>query len=206
MTPTGTRSRSSGPSEAGRVRSTSGRAGRDSMRRRAEQARFERAGDSHGLGPDFVLGSRILEDLRGTGFIRARTNGSANNLPVDFTLLTGSFAFQGSAGAPPSRGAACAALSASGTDAFKAPGALTGGDFGGTYTSSANSTGVVLDLVQIRSVSLVVVRGCSGQCPVAAGSDLSSLQEVSTAVGAYWGLAPARSARYVRVMGSTVSL
>lgn len=156
--------------------------------------------------PDFVMGSRILEDTGGTGFVRAKTNGSANNLAVDFTLLTGSFAFHGSAGAPPSRGAPCAAVTAGGMDAFKAPCALTSGDFGGAFTAGANATGVVIDLGQIRSLSLVVVRGCSGQCPVAAGSDLSSLQEVSTVAGEYWGLAPARSARYVRVMGSSVSL
>jgi hypothetical protein len=112
----------------------------------------------------------------------------------------------GAAGAPPSRSAPCAAVSASGTDAFKAPCALTSGDFGGTYTAGTNSTGVVIDLGQIRSLALVVVRGCSGQCPVAIGSDLSALQEVSTAAGEYWALAPARSARYVRVMGSNVSL
>jgi hypothetical protein len=64
----------------------------------------------------------------------------------------------------------------------------------------------VIDLGQVRSVSLVVVRGCSGQCPVAVGSDVNALQDVGTVAGEYWGLAPARSARYVRITGSSVSL
>jgi hypothetical protein len=156
------------------------------------------------LGADAAVDSRILEDLRGTAFVGARTTSSAGGLAVAFTFVSGAIGFEGLAGPAPSRGASCAAVTAGASDAFKTPCSLTSGDFGGAYTSGAAPTGVLIDLGEVRSIYLVVVRGCSGQCSIAAGADPSALRDAGSISGEYGALtvSPARSVRYVRVTGS----
>jgi len=151
-----------------------------------------------------TVDARILEDMQGTALVGVRTTGSASSTTVDLTFVSGSIPFNGPAGQPPSRGAACAAVTAASTESFKTPCTLTNGDYGNTYVSGAAPTGVVVDLGKLQSVSLVVVRGCAGQCTIAVGGDLSALQDAGSVSGDYAALAvsPARSARYVRVTGS----
>jgi hypothetical protein len=95
-------------------------------------------------------------------------------------------------------------VTAAAAETLKTPCTLTNGDFGNTYASGAAPTGVVVDLGKLQPVSLVVVRGCAGQCMIAVGGDLSALQDAGSVSGDYAALAvsPARSARYVRVTGS----
>jgi hypothetical protein len=155
-------------------------------------------------GADSVVDSRILEDLRGTAHIEARTSGSSGGLAVDFTFVSGSIPFQGPAGPPPSRGASCAAVTASGTDVFKTPCTLTSGDFNSSYVSGASSNGVVIDLGTDRAVSLMVARGCSVQCRISLSSDLMAWSDAGSLSGEY-ATAPItlnRSARYIRLSGA----
>lgn len=156
------------------------------------------------LGATANLDARILEDLRGTAVVGVRTTGSASSTTVDFTFVSASLPFAGSAGSPPSRGASCAPVTAGATEAFKTPCTLTSGDFSSRYVSGAAPTGVVIDLGGLHSISLVVVRGCSSQCAIAAGAELSALSDAGQVSGDYAALtlSPARSARYIRVQGS----
>lgn len=153
------------------------------------------------VGPDMVLDARILEDLRGTALVGHRTSTSANSLAVDLTFLSAAIAFQGRAGPPPSRGAPCAGVTASATDAFKSPCTVTSGDFGSSSISGATSTGVVIDMGIDRPVSLLVVRGCTAQCRISVSSELTAWSEAGSVSGDY-GTAPItlnRSARYIRL-------
>jgi len=139
-------------------------------------------------------------------FVRvvARASSPASGTTVDFTYLSGSVKVPGNAGAPVSRGAACAAVTASGIGPFNAACSLTNGDFTKSFVSGASATGAVIDLGTDRAVSLVVVRGCSAQCRISLSSDLTAWSDAGSVSGEY-ATAPItlnRSARYIRLSGT----
>lgn len=152
--------------------------------------------------------SRIPEDIKGAADVAARAHGTASGTTVDFTYASDSLPFHGIAGAPPSRGAPCAAVTSSGAGAFDSSCALTGGTLGNRLPAAFSAaSGVVIDLGQDRALSLVVVKGCTAQCSVALSSDLTSWSQAGTLSGAY-ATAPItlnRSARYVRVSGTNIA-
>lgn len=168
--------------------------------------------DSH-LKPAWVTGSvtpndsidaRLIEDSSGGVHVVARASGTASGTTVDFTYLSGSIGANGTAGAPPSRGAACAPVIASGIGQFNARCPLTSGDFGNSFVTGSAPSGAVIDLGTERAVSLVVVRGCSGQCHISVSSDLSAWSDAGSLSGEF-ASAPItlnRSARYIRLLGT----
>jgi len=153
---------------------------------------------------DAPLDLRLLEDVNSFVRVVARASSPASGTTVDFTYLSGSVKVPGNAGAPVSRGAACAAVTASGIGPFNAACSLTNGDFTKSFVSGASATGAVIDLGTDRAVSLVVVRGCSGQCRISLSSDLTAWSDAGSLSGEY-ATAPItlnRSARYIRLSGT----
>ena len=148
----------------------------------------------------------VLENLDGTFDVAARTRGTANGTTVDNTYISGSVPFRGDAGAPPSRGAGCAPVTSNARLAFaRCP--LTSGSVASNSQLAVGATGVVIDLGQQRTISLVVLRGCSGQCKLAVSSDLNTWTDVGSVTGTYTTLSVAPNAprRFVRVSTSDVA-
>jgi hypothetical protein len=149
---------------------------------------------------------RVLENLDGTFDVAARASGTANGTTVDYTYISGSVPFRADAGAPPSRGASCAAVMSSGRLVFTRC-ALTSGFAQSSSQLGAGATAVIVDLGQQRAISLIVLRGCSGQCKVAVSADLTAWTDVGSATGAYTTMSVTanRSARFVRVSTGNVT-
>lgn len=138
---------------------------------------------------------RLLEDTAGTLQVRARYQNDANWAQVDtFDLYSGAVSYTGTAGAPPSRGAACSYTG-------QTAGACALTDGASTYTSVADGRAQV-DLGAARAIALVVLRGFFYGVTLAASSDGQDWTEVATGLdGEYRAVTPSASlqARYLRL-------
>jgi len=138
---------------------------------------------------------RLLEDTAGALQVRARYNNDAHSAQVDtFDLYSGAVGYTGTAGAPPSRGAAC---SFNGQPAGAC--ALTDGE--GTYTSVADGRAQV-DLGVARAIALVALRGYFYGVTLAASSDGQDWTDVASGLGGeYLAVTPSAplQARYLRL-------
>lgn len=153
--------------------------------------------------PGDRIDPRVQEDLIGSFDVAARARGTANGTTVDYTYRSGWSALRGRGGVPPSRGARCAQVTSQSVGLFGAC-PLTMGAAGLSSSLSGSMNGVAVDLGVDRSVSLVVIRGCVGQCRVSVSSDGSTWTDGGTVTAMYAvkALVPAQHARFVRVMPS----
>ena len=160
-------------------------------------------------GGEAAIDPRILEDRPasvaigagadlsgGTGAGDLRVNYLSNRSPVEAT-----------AGAPPSRGRPCAAVTGSKPRLADPPDScpLTDGDLTTPAQLDAEGasvvTGVVVDLGSVRPVELVVVRRFAGQFLVEVSTNGKAWQPVGSPLGATVAVDPpsGTSARFVRV-------
>lgn len=154
------------------------------------------------------LDPRLLEDQAGTVAVGAGTElaGGSGTGTVRASYLSPRLAVHATAGAPPSRGRACAAVTGT---APVGHGAFTGcpatdGVFDRPARLSAGGkvvTGVVVDLGRARPVGLVVARGFSGQFLVEISTDGTSYRTVATEAGSAnaFSIPGAPVARFVRL-------
>jgi hypothetical protein len=153
---------------------------------------------------------RLLEDVRGTAAVSAGTElpGGSGAGKVRASYLSPRLPVPASAGAPPSRGRPCAPVVGPGAtvEAFRAC-TETDGDLSrpARLSSRGTVTGAAIDLGTSRPVSLVVVRGFSGQFLVETSRDGKTWQSVATGFGAAYAVKPPGrlSARYLRVRSPT---
>lgn len=146
---------------------------------------------------------------------------------IDYTYRSPRLPYAGAYGAPPSRGKTCSVSRDGGEAVPQFPCPLTDGDLTTTVafppspsTSAppARSDGstydrpvplpdsVVIDLDQASPVTLAVVPGCTGACPVAVSADGVSWSTVGDASGRF-AVLPVSGApmRYLRVTSSFLS-
>lgn len=152
---------------------------------------------------------RILESAK--GFIAAgasaRPSGASGAGDLRLNFLSTKVAVSSSAGAPPSRGRRCAALTGTGPvrSAKFGPCGVTDGELAQPSRLAVNGsgpvTGVVVDLGSSRRVTLAVARGFAGQLLLETSSDGASYTVVATGSGTTVGLTPNApvTARYVRL-------
>jgi hypothetical protein len=158
------------------------------------------------------IDARVLEDRSGTVAVGARAtlSGGSGGGTVHANYLSTRTAVSATAGAPPSRGRSCAAV----TGAVPVAAALgacaaTDGDLVKPARLSSGKpgivTGVVIDRGSDRPVNLVVVRGVAGQFLVEVSSDGKAYRVVSTQIGSAVAVSPAGapSARFVRVRSAS---
>jgi hypothetical protein len=159
-------------------------------------------------GARAAIDARILEDRSGTLAAAARTSFGGDS-DAHGSYLSERLAVRPTAGAPPSRGRPC--LAVSGTDrpvsTPQTSCAATDGDLSAparlTGQKAAVVTGVVVDLGRSRPVRLVVTRGVAGAFVVETSTDGHGYRTVATGTGS--GIGPAvalhlhSDARYVRV-------
>jgi hypothetical protein len=152
---------------------------------------------------------RLLEDLRGSVAVSAGTEltGGSGVADVRASYLSPRLPVAASAGAPPSRGRPCAAMTGSAPAVVRprTPCGETDGDLTrpARLTASGQGTvsGVVVDLGRVRPVGLVVARGFSGQFLVETSTDGQAFTTVATGFGPAYAVRPsgAPGARYVRL-------
>ncbi|HSA20119.1 MAG TPA: discoidin domain-containing protein, partial [Myxococcota bacterium] len=112
-----------------------------------------------------ALDLRVLEDAQGTLLARARFENTAWDRQVDtLELYSGAVPFAGTAGAPPSRGAACTLAGQS------YPGGCPLTD-GGMELSTSPDGLAQIDLGAVRAVELVVLRGSFSALELSASLD-----------------------------------
>lgn len=162
-----------------------------------------------GSGGRASIDPRILEDRAGTVAVGADAplSGGRGNGDVHASYLSRRVPVEGTAGRPPSRGRACAAVT--GTKARLADPSpvcpVTDGDLDAAAHLGAGNgrivTGVVVDLGAPRPIGLVVARGFGGQLLVEVSGDGRTYRTVSTGSGPAAALdVPSRpTARFVRV-------
>jgi len=187
------------PAAAGRRASYSAQLYAD----RGQAALWTQAAD----GRSATLDPRLLEDRSGTVAVGARTDlsGGAGTGSVHGYYLSKHLPVRASAGAPPSRGKRCAAVTgtAPATDSPFSRCAATDGDLDTAARLSGRGvvTGAVVDLGSVRPVSLVVGRGFAGQVLVEISDDGTTFSTVATSSGSSVAVqVPGnRRARYVRL-------
>lgn len=160
-------------------------------------------------GNEASIDPRILEDQSGTVAVSASTDlsGGSGTGEVRASYLSTRLPVDGTAGAPPSRGRPCAAVTGPGRPVRGALPACAATDGDLTTPSHLTSrkagvvTGVVIDLGAARPVSLVVVRGFAGQVLVEVSDDGRTFRTVATSAGSAAALEVpgSPSARYVRL-------
>jgi hypothetical protein len=142
------------------------------------------------------LDPRVLEDTRGTVRARVRLDNEAMGAQVDSVeLYSAAQTFAGSAGAPPSRGAACEV----GGQAYPSACPLTDGAF---ESVSAASGAASVDLGAARPLALLVLRGAFAALTVSSSLDGQTWTELGTGLqGSSLRLAPAGAplARHLRL-------
>ena len=154
-----------------------------------------------------TLDPRILEDRPGTAAVGASAtlDGGNGTRKVRASYLSERLSVGARAGAPPSRGRPCAAVTGTGpvrAGAFGRCGLTDGSlDAPAHLRAGATVTGAVIDLGRVRPVDLVVARGFAGQFLVELSSDGTTWSVVATNAGAAAAVPVpgGRSARYVRL-------
>ncbi|RNL80870.1 discoidin domain-containing protein [Nocardioides marmorisolisilvae] len=160
-------------------------------------------------GRSATLDPRLLEDRDGSVAVGAATvlPGGTGTGTVRGYYLSKKLAVRATAGAPPSRGKRCAAVTgtAPAKDGAFSRCAATDGDLDNAARlisgNGAVVTGAVVDLGSVRPVSLVVGRGFTGQVLVEISTDGRTFSTVATSSGtAVATKVPGNQrARYVRL-------
>jgi hypothetical protein len=164
------------------------------------------------------IDARLLEDAKGNVVATANANSQAPQTSVAFYYQSAAVAFAGTAGAPPSRGAACFADATSGPVALT-PCPLTDGNLGVAMTpqsepscssncptaAPANNWAYV-DLGSAKSISLVVVRGVYASCVVETSADAMTWAALPGGPNSgIFSVTASGTARYVRVRAASAS-
>jgi hypothetical protein len=152
---------------------------------------------------------RILEDQAGAVAVGAEAAlpGGIGAGDVRVSYLSARVPVEASAGAPPSRGRPCAAVTGTAARLADPPPTcpVTDGDLDAAAHLRAGHdgivTGVVVDLGAPRSISLVVARGFGGQLLVEVSGDARTFRTVATGSGpaAAFDVPGRPSARFLRV-------
>ncbi|MDT4893828.1 MAG: hypothetical protein QOE97_2863 [Pseudonocardiales bacterium] len=155
--------------------------------------------------------ARLLEDHSGAAAVSARTSLSGQGAAdVHGVYLSPRVAVRPIAGAPPSRGRACLAVTGTATlaTAPQNPCRATDGDLltparliAAPGTKGTVVDGAVVDLGSSRRVQLVVGRGLSGQVLVELSDDGRTYRTIATGTGVTTAVSPpgAPTARFVRL-------
>lgn len=154
-----------------------------------------------------TLDPRLLEDRNGTVAVGASTTlpGGSGTGTVRGYYLSKKLAVKASAGAPPSRGKRCAAVTGTAPAENGSFGrcAATDGDLDSPARLRGDGvvTGTVVDLGSVRPVDLVVARGFAGQVLVETSTDGRTFSTVATSAGSAVAVDVPGSprARYVRL-------
>jgi hypothetical protein len=156
---------------------------------------------------------RVLEDRSGTVAVGASTDldGGTGAAKVHGHYLSSRVAVRGTAGAPPSRGARCAAVIGPipGPVHPTSPCGATDGRLEAPAHLESDGTGVatgaVVDLGSRQPVHLVVARGLSGPLVVELSDDGTTFTTVASTSGGGVAVTPAAGSggRYVRVRGTS---
>lgn len=160
-----------------------------------------------------TLDPRIVEDQSGFAAVGATTTlaGAAGADEVRASYLLPQVAIRGTAGAPPSRGRQCAAVTgtAPAKDGAFAICRATDGDLDRPALLKGRGkrvvTGVAVDLGSRRPIDLVVARGFSGQIVVEASDDGTTYRIIATASGTAFAVRPQgpATARFLRLRSPT---
>lgn len=151
---------------------------------------------------------RLLEDRAGSVAAQASAelSGGSHAGSVRVSYVSAQHDVRATAGAPPSRGRSCAAVTGTGpvrTGRFSAC-AMTDGDLGRPAQLLANGkvvTGSVIDLGSVRPIRLVVARGFAGQIIIETSTDQKTYRYYGGGNAGTVAAEPKTpiSARYVRV-------
>jgi hypothetical protein len=161
-----------------------------------------------GAGGHAAIDARLLEDRSGTVAAGARTSfGGAGDAHGSY--LSARLPVRATAGAPPSRGRPCFAVTGTDTPVStrQASCAATDGDLSSpahlTGRKGKVVTGVVVDLGRARPVRYVVARGIAGTFNVEASTDGRTYRALATETGSGAGSTAAlrvrADARYLRL-------
>jgi len=158
-----------------------------------------------------TLDPRLLEDRSGTVAVGASTElpGGSGTGTVHGYYLSEKLPVRATAGAPPSRGKRCAAVTGTAPakdGAFSACAATDGDlDTAARLSGSGVVTGAVVDLGSVRPVSLVVGRGFAGQVLVEISTNGSTFSTVGTSSGSAVAVTVpgGQRARYVRLRSAS---
>ncbi|MDQ3663522.1 MAG: hypothetical protein M3353_02540 [Actinomycetota bacterium] len=172
-------------------------------------------------GVEAAVDARLLEDS--TGVLELAAQGTSTPAPaVALSWAAAPFAYAGSAGAPPSRGAGCTVSVETLSDAGAAGCWLTDGTFDDSFPgerprrcvaeadsalrrcATAAVTRTVVDLETVQDVGLVVLRGGCDGCRVEVSEDGVAWRQVDADVAGLGGErllrpAPGTRARLVRL-------
>ncbi len=172
-------------------------------------------------GVEAAVDARLLEDS--TGVLELAAQGTSTPAPaVALSWAAAPFAYAGSAGAPPSRGAGCTVSVETLSDAGAAGCWLTDGTFDDSFPgerprqcvaeadsalrrcATAAVTRTVVDLETVQDVGLVVLRGGCNGCRVEVSEDGVAWRQVDADVDGSGGErllrpAPGTRARLVRL-------
>jgi hypothetical protein len=153
-----------------------------------------------------TLDARILEDVDGTFLAEATGSLTIKGRHVRVTFSNAPSPYRGPDGAPISRGQACAFDR---EEVAAQPCPLTNGVLHAQSPCRSNgrcpSAAVVVDLGTVRSIGLVVVRGCGG-CGIATSTDERDWSTLGTVAGPNAAFRAAIEARYVRAQGAVGTL
>lgn len=169
-----------------------------------------------------AIDARLLEDAQGGVAATAYSDEAGPGSVFEHQLRSAKMPYQGVAGAPPSRGARCLAVGASGVAIDLKPCPLTDGDFVKAYQPPPDSgckpdaaghgcegakadVSVVVDLGAPRSASLVVVRGMwTNELLETSADGVTWAPAVASHAGTAQANLPAGSlVRYARVRAQT---
>ncbi len=164
-------------------------------------------------GTEAAVDPRVLEDRPATIAVGATADlpGGREAGDVRVSYLSARLPVEGSAGAPVSRGRACAAVTGPQARlAAPTPGCpFTDGDLAAPARLDADGratvTGVVVDLGSVRPVDLVVARGFAGQFLVELSRDGRTFRPVASELGTTVAVDPPAtpSARFIRVRSAS---
>lgn len=162
--------------------------------------------------------SRLLEDSKGSVSVVAQWG--ATSVPDDLgrtivlQLRSGRPGYRSRAGAPPSRGAACAHRLPDGTLVTRAPCPLTDGDFSTPMgpqpcpdtSDCVHSNEIVVDWGAARPLELIVLRGCASDCRIDTSEDGRTWTLAATTAGGdvAVNVLQGTTARFVRVQSDDV--
>jgi hypothetical protein len=154
--------------------------------------------------PAVVLDGRVLEDATGLATVSGSRTDAVDGSDVTISWRSSAVAFRGGFGAPPSRGAACEVVAAGGAIAELAGCSLTDGSFRSpgipstvcpsTSTAPATTPCPVAERVRLHLPSpvpadLLVLRGCTRPCRIAAVAEDGTSTDIGPITGPFGTLA-----------------
>ena len=136
------------------------------------------------------LDTRLLEDTRGTALVESDATDEQDGTSFRLTYRSARVDFTTTA-VPPSRNAPCS----------PDPCLVTDGDLGPPSTAPPTRQEVTVDLARSSTPTLVVVRGCPGQCDVETSVDGLTFKVVGSGSDPFFTITPVLGTpvRYVRM-------